>query len=487
MSNWDSESFDEVINRGHFSITQPGPLHTPIHSFAVRRNEKLELVLETHCPEDAKSDAIQHPSGTVRINTDTIELTNIGGLKACAIGVQPLHVLTSLNHETGARGLCERSRIQEYIEATLRDDIYPNYTIDWLENLQAHDFIWPDSIKDNKQITETRAVGGQGGIILSSTEEERAFGQRCVAFTVAGFQLYLCVSRSSNSGERSTQGCIIYVGTPDEDVRRKIRTAISYSLGTYLVYLGNTAYSHDWQTIYIKAVSAYSIGRRVFDLPVLPPAPLGSRFQHEITSQALGRMVNGIYSQYDSLKFGSLSWAYWHALCATMHIAAAHFGAAIEALERNYVKAHHESFKTTLVSERAAWRTFLCEIRQAIIKLEIPDEDKQILLDRIGSLNETPRSITMKRLLETIDIELGEDEQRAWKRRNDAAHGNEIRQEEQLQVIRDTKLLRGIFDRMLLRIVNGSDIYYDYVTVGFPVRNLRDPVPSEPITSAPPT
>jgi hypothetical protein len=262
-------------------------------------------------------------------------------------------------------------------------------------------------------------------------------------------------------------------------------------LGIYLVYLGNTSYSHDWQTIYINAVSAYSIGRRVFDLPVLPPAPLGSRSQHEgleeITSQALGRMVNGIYSQYDSLRFGSLSWAYWHALCATMHIAAAHFGAAIEALQRNYVKAHHESFKTALVSERAAWRSFSCEIRQAINKLTIPDEDKQILLDRIGNLNETPRSVTMKRLLKDIDIELGEDEQRAWKRRNDAAHGNEIRQEEQLEVIRDTKLLRGIFDRMLLRIVNGSDIYHDYVTVGFPMRNLRDPVPSEPITSARPT
>ena len=80
MSNWDSESFDAIINHGHFSIRQPGPLHIPIQSFVIRRNEKLELVLETHCPENAKSNAIEHPSGTVRINTDAIELTNIGGV-----------------------------------------------------------------------------------------------------------------------------------------------------------------------------------------------------------------------------------------------------------------------------------------------------------------------------------------------------------------------------------------------------------------------
>jgi len=101
MSNWDGESFDGIINHGHFGITDPGPLHVPIRSFSIQRNEKLELVLETHCSEDAKSTLIEHPAGTVRINTDAIELTNIGGIKARAVGVQPLHVGTSINYQTG--------------------------------------------------------------------------------------------------------------------------------------------------------------------------------------------------------------------------------------------------------------------------------------------------------------------------------------------------------------------------------------------------
>jgi len=36
-------------------------------------------------------------------------------------------------------------------------------------------------------------------------------------------------------------GCIIYVGNPDEEFRKKVRTAISFALGVYLVDLGSAS------------------------------------------------------------------------------------------------------------------------------------------------------------------------------------------------------------------------------------------------------
>jgi hypothetical protein len=230
--------------------------------------------------------------------------------------------------------------------------------------------------------------------------------------------------------------------------------------------------------ISFRSVNAYSIGKRVFDLPVLPPAPLGPRFQHEITAPAISRLVNGIYAQYDTLKFGSLSWAYWHALCATTHISGVHFGALIEALQRNYVQAHPDSFHSKLVPDRAKWRCLSREIRKAISRVNLADVDKAILIRKVASINQMPRSETMQRLLKALEIELGEDERRAWARRDHAAHGNEIKQEDQLEAIRDSKLLRGIFDRMILRITSGSNSYHDYASLNFPIRNLSDPVPS---------
>lgn len=485
MSNWGGESLDRIINHGHFSITDPGPLHAPIKRFSIRRNERLELVLETHCPDDATSNLVEHPAGTVRRVTDTIELTSLGGTKARAVGVQPLNENTSINYRTGDRGLRETSQIYQYVEASIRDDVQPAYTIEWLDNLGARDFIWPDIIKDNEDVVRTRIIGRGGDLTLKSTEEDRSFGRGCVGLVVGGHQLYLCCSCQSRPSDGSRLGCIIYVGTPDDDTRRKIRDAISYALNVCLIYLGYTVYDADWETTYFRSVSAYGIGRRVFDLPVLPPCPLGPVYQreldapqHELSAPVLSRIINGIYAQYDALNFRSLAWAYWHALCSTTHISGVHYGALIERLQRRYVQAHQERFQSQLVPDTAKWRSLSKEIKEAISRVEMPDRDKEILIGKIGNLNQMPRPETMQRLLVVLNVPLSEDERRAWARRDDAAHGNELREEDQLAAIRDTKLLRGIFDRMLLRIVNGSDTYHDYASLNFPIRNLADPSPS---------
>jgi hypothetical protein len=51
-------------------------------------------------------------------------------------------------------------------------------------------------------------------------------------------------------------------------------------------------------------------------------------------SQKLQRMVEKLVSAYHTLDLANLAWAYWHARTAAVHIAPAHFGAAIEALQR---------------------------------------------------------------------------------------------------------------------------------------------------------
>jgi hypothetical protein len=74
-----------LLNKGSFRIADPGPLHAPIHSFSIRRNEKHQLLLETRAPADAKSSAPEYPSGILRLNTDTVELLNVSGIKATLV------------------------------------------------------------------------------------------------------------------------------------------------------------------------------------------------------------------------------------------------------------------------------------------------------------------------------------------------------------------------------------------------------------------
>jgi hypothetical protein len=64
---------------------------------------------------------------------------------------------------------------------------------------------------------------------------------------------------------------------------------------------------------------------------------------------------------------------------------------------------------------------------------------------------------TMEAILKNMRIALSADESQAWKRRNDAAHGIAMEDGEELDVICDIKLLKVMFHRVLLRIINGAD------------------------------
>lgn len=270
-------------------------------------------------------------------------------------------------------------------------------------------------------------------------------------------------------------GCIIYVGAPDQEFRKRVRNALSFALGAFLVDLGSVAYTDEWAVQSFRLNSAYSIGRRVFDLQVLHPAPLHMNWQHGIDRVPLNRIVNAIVEKYDEIDFGNLGWAYWHALCATPHIAGVHFGAAIEALQRRYIAANPTKIQTKIIDDRALWSKFSDAVDGVIANSALPEESKAALRQNIGSLNKVHQKAKMDALLRDLGIVLGPEEALAWKRRNDAAHGNEMEAGGELSLIQDNKLLKVVFHRMLLRITNASDLYFDYATPGFPIRRLVEP------------
>ena len=53
---------------------------------------------------------------------------------------------------------------------------------------------------------------------------------------------------------------------------------------------------------------------------------------------------------------------------------------------------------------------------------------------------------------------LGVEEERAWLRRNDAAHGIEMKYGSQIEMIRDVKLLKLVFHRLIMRITNACEL-----------------------------
>jgi hypothetical protein len=478
MSKFLWDPVEGVMNDSLLRIVDPGPLRTPINSFVVRRKADLELTMETQIAQDAVSQVPEYPSGTLRLNDATVRWDNGFGFQVLGKGVLSHEHSTSNDHFRDKHAASEISSLHS-VEATFPYAKAPAYTIFWLENVGGW-FIWPHTIKRERTTAERRTIGpGPAELTVVDHDTRDSFGSHCVRIQVGDIEVHLCANWIEPGDRHRKPGCLIYRGTPDEDTQKRIRNILSFSLGMYLVSLGHTIYSADWKTASFKAVSPYSIDGRVFDLPILPPAPLAARSYNEIEPARLNRLASALYGAYDELGFGDLTWGFWHARCATPHIAPVHFGAIIEALRTVCANRFSKEIATKIVDDSETWNTFFDEVKGLVEKLGIPEDRKSLLQQATGRMNSMPHQAVTEGILDRMKLQFCKAERTAWRRRNDAAHGRAIPPGSELEAIRDTKYLRGLFDRMLLNLVNASDSYIDYSATKHPIRPLAE-APSPP-------
>jgi len=469
---WDP--VEDVMNDSLLRIVDPGPLRTPINSFVVRRDADLRLVMETQIAQDAVSRVAEYPSGTLRRNDAVLRWDNGFGFQVIGKGVLSHGHQSSNDYLRGKHSASESSSIHS-IEATFVNTEAPAYTIDWLENVDDGWYFWPHFIKLQKTVTEIRAIGpGPVDLTITDHDVQESSSSQCVRIQVGDREVHLCAKWIKSGGLRKP-GCLIYRSTPDEETQERIRNVLSFSLGIFLVSLGHTVYSANWNKVSFKSVSPYSIRGRIFELPVMPPALLAMRSYNEIEAARLNRIASALYAAYDELGFGDLNWGFWHARCATPHIAPVHFGAIIEALRRVCADRLAGEIATKIVDDNKEWGTFTDDVKLLVEKLGISEDKKAHLRNAVGLMNSMPHRAVMESILTQLKLQLGKNEGQAWRRRNDAAHGRAIPMGSELEAIQDTKLLRGLFDRMLLRLVNASDVYIDYSTPGHPIRPPADP------------
>ena len=146
-----------------------------------------------------------------------------------------------------------------------------------------------------------------------SESDESRVSHNTAKLTVEGTTFYLCALGFDDNVEGSKLGCIVFDGTPNDGFRKKIRTALSFALGLYLVDLGTSHYDRNWHIVSTLARSAYSLDRRAFDMGPDQLAPLGPRYRNELNPGQLTRAVTALVSAFDELDLANLSWAYWHA------------------------------------------------------------------------------------------------------------------------------------------------------------------------------
>jgi hypothetical protein len=475
MFSWQWESIREIIRAYAPTVEDHGPLAGPVHRFTIERTADLHLRMETEAPGSATEAQSHHAPGTVRINDDHVTFRSSMGLELEAIGVTATR--TNRHFEGIAPGITTQEAEIHRLVGKLAQTRKPRYTIDWLENVPA-EFLWPDNIEKKSSNTVEVILGGvpptRPKLVMSGSSSPSRSSRAAAQLEVDGIHLYLCEMQGISATDAKKPGFIVYDGVPTDEFRDRLRRCLSFSLGTYLVYLGVSRFDEEWQLTDFEFVSPYSMHGHAIALPPTPPSPLGPRSYWDIDSARFSRMVNAIYAKYDDLNFGVVSWAFWHAVTATPHIAAVHFGAALESLQRAYLSSTAVPGSSRIVDGQT-WDKIRTSLESSLDNSDLTSETRETFKNKIRNLNSRSQHSTSKYLVDELGLVLSKREERAHDARNPSAHGKD--DEVDVEWIRDLKLLRVRFHRIFLAMTGANDEYYDYFTLGNPIRRVEEPVP----------
>lgn len=465
------EFFESEIDRRHFFVADTGPLFGPISSFDIKRDEQLQIVLTTVSEGGSqKAEGNQKINAVEIIDGEVIFQDRYSDAKVVAKGVAPggfrtKYIGPSTNNPATSTTE-QNSRISTLHWTSHKGSEGAAYTIEWLENLSGK-HIWPHSDHTEETIVKEREIGkGEEAIIIRSENPSTIHSNSCARIVIDDLTFIIGESRKKHAHIKNP-GFILYLGIPDEETRMKVRGCLSFLLGDYLLYLGWTCFDLQWKPVSFCAVSAHALVDEATRISGRPPTPLGMTYQREIDPSILSKMVTSLLKIHDEYELRAVFWNYWHAKAAPVHMAAAHFGAAIEALQRAYFKKNGVDGSSRIVNDNNAWQTLSEQIAQCITNANLTAEEKRLLTNKARQLNSAPQSVASERFFDSLSLKIGALEKQAWGNRNRAAHGSHVPADRVAQLIRENKILMTLVHRILLSLSNASHLYYDYYTLGF--------------------
>lgn len=472
---WEVETFERLLNNGMFHITDYGPLCSPISRFDIRRDDKQRLLLTTRCDEKSRNGSINSlklPAGTVHSSIASITLSS-SDMTVIAKGVMPFNQSSS-HHVTNVREVTEKIWINS-LESVPDDVDLVHQLIEWVDNVDTSLYIWPHNLEENLETRATRTLSGGGETLIQHAKERTLSSRGCLRLNIAGNEIYIAPFKNHKGERPSGPGFILYKKFPCDDIRRKIRECLSFAFGLPLVYLGYTLLSKEFEFIGFHAVTPYIIDKRIYSFQALPPAPVGNGHARLIDPEVFLKTVNALFAHYDELGFQHISWIYWHAMCSPMHTQPVQLGAGIEALQKAYRKLNKSKYKTCLLAPTNA-KHLRDEFLKIVNTMILEDTEKKELLKKASELNTASLRVQSERFFASLPLNMGDKENNAWQRRNDAAHGNATKPDGSIELIRDIQLLKNTFHRIVINMTGASSQYIDCYSPNFPIRQLGETV-----------
>lgn len=457
----------DIFDNAPLEFINYGPLNHPITSQKVELIKNTHLELITQYPQrGAISNSVKYPPGTIKQNNETVILKSHGDIEIKLIGVQPYQKTESYNHIEQTNTFIEKSKVHQiykYIKKQSQNDSQ----IEYLSNIN-NDYLFSDYLIKHTILNINYSINK-----FNINQNKTSFNSdgNAIEIIIQDIKLYfICLKKN----ECINDAVIIYEKVQSEEVRRKIRNCLSFCLGRQLQYMGYLIIDNENRPVEYFYQSNYS-KVNLNSYITLMPTPL-SQYRNKIERDTINKLINALFNSYDKYNLQHVLWIYFHALDAPLHIAGAHFGACIESFQSAYIAAHSDVFSSKLI-EKNKWKSLKYQLTEILDNSDISEPELSIFKNKIEQLNQTPKSILTKRFFEHINININTIEISAWKERNNAAHGKYS--DEIIVQIKQIRILRCLLHRILLKATNGSDFYFDYYSIGFPIREISTSIGTE--------
>ncbi|MCS3425018.1 hypothetical protein M2403_003641 [Rahnella sp. BIGb0603] len=483
MNPIESEDLDTLKNY-YRELTSNSLNDFELSEYNLSRNDKLEIVANFNYLGNAK-EIFEHkkhrdkiyPIGTVWINDSKIILKSplLNNSVATFSGVNCLKYNLS-NIKMQECTLEENCSIESItIENNIPEDAY--VLIEWICNMNLSPYHWPNGTSVEEVRSNSITYRGNGhALTLKSNQNFGGGSNKCCHIKVQNYNIYFGESKIDGLDVKHQTGFIMYEGVPPEEMRDKIRDAISFLTGNNLLYLGYKEISSNMQTLRAEHKSPNTMGGlfRKYQQPIPFRLMEPDSKYYFANSNTINNIVNNFVDNYDKYDLKHISWLYWHAAIAPAHLRAVCFGAVLEYTQKKYIEVNPVLFKSKLLDKKT-WKKISNPLLNVINSAEdISEEEKSVLNNKIGSLNITPQSILTKRFFSSIGLNLGDKEESAYSRRNDAAHGNRTPNDDYIGLIRESKILHILCNRVLIKILMLSDGYIDFYSINHPFREISD-------------
>lgn len=465
LKKFQPDYFSSIIANEAFEHIDEGPLHSPIDTVELVRKDDYKLELLTRGTVNQNSKSIEYEPGTIRETVEKVIIKYHSGVEIRINGVAPYSQIDKKSHTTDS--IREQKSFVNSVEYIPTLPNNSKYQIEWLCNFPK-DAIWPDMIRTKAKNIVLAEIGSSNSLKIEVESENEDFSRACV-FLKIGEHNVVVGERDRKSGGRI--GFIIYKCVTSERDHKKIRDCLGYVFGCPLLTLGYSNYSEEWKVTYAKSVNPYTLRGAIFNYPEMPPDTLGKNSVECVDKDKIEKMVNALYSNYDEYKLDHVIWSYWHSIFSPISISASVMGATIESLVKQI--SNSKSISKTII-EKGLWDDIADVVCIIITRIVKSSEDRDRLNSKIRCLNQAPIKVVIERIMKCLALKYSDVEKKAWKRRNNAAHGDEIQSDQYIDVIRDSKALRMQFNRIILKSFGVSNTYLDYYSLGRPWRPIED-------------